>query len=148
MTLIRYYFCFHDSSIHVMWVVYILTIYSIRGVIHAYSSFHVLWIVYTTGVLFRDIFMHDYSCFAFISVEINYPSVNAFDIIKSCVDKTVGDLLNDKLILLNFRLQRLVGSLIARSCVMSSRISLSREQARLSCEQKINRLYLRTRESS
>ena len=43
--------------------------------------------------------MHDYSFFAFISVKINYSSVNTFDIIiKSFVDKTIGDLLNDKIL--------------------------------------------------
>ena len=92
--------------------------------------------MYDLCLFFRDLLIYDYSCFVFISVKINYFSVKVFDIINSCVAKTVGDLLNDKLILSIFRLQRLVGSWIARSCVMSSRISLSREQARLSVERK------------
>ena len=92
--------------------------------------------IYDLCLFFRDLLIYDYSCFVFISVKINYFSVKVFDIINSCVAKTVGDLLNDKLILSIFRLQRLVGSWIARSCVMSSRISLSREQARLSVERK------------
>ena len=55
--------------------------------------------IYDLCFLFHDLFMHDYSCFAFIYVKINYSSVNAFDIIiKSFVDKTIGDLLNDKIL--------------------------------------------------